>query len=247
LRMPVPDIALGAMLVFIVTSAGALAALLVGCVDRMKYAALLSFAAGAMAYTTVEMVAESHRVAGDMVVAGGFLAGFAFLMLMEKALPHAHRHLTKRELAKGGKKAALVAGAIAIHNIPEGLAVATAFASSGPLGWFVTAAIALQDFPEGAMVSAPLACYGVGRGKAVLLGVLSGLVEGVAAVLGYMFLSSFSLLVPPALAFSGGAMSYVILVEILPDAVEGRQERVAAAAFAAGAAITFAISRLLAV
>lgn len=245
--MPVPDFALGALLVFIATAGGSLAAVFVGCVDRMKYAALLSFAAGAMAYTTVEMLLESHRIAGDIAVAGGFMAGFLFLMLMEKALPHAHMHITKKELAGGRKKAALVAGAIAIHNIPEGLAVATAFAASGPLGWFVASSIALQDFPEGAMVSAPLACYGIKRGRAVLFGALSGLVEGVAAVLGYLFLNSFTPLVAPALAFSGGAMAYVILVEILPDAVEGKRERIAAVAFACGAAATFGIARVLAV
>lgn len=245
--MAVPDIALGALLVFIATSGGAMAALFIGCVDRTKYAVLLAFAAGAMAYTTVEMLLESHRMSGDVAAGAGFLAGFAFLMLMEKALPHAHLHITKKEIGRGGKKAALVAGAIAIHNIPEGLAVATAFAAQGPLGWFVASSIALQDFPEGAMVSAPLACYGLKRSRAVLFGILSGLVEGAAAVLGYVFLNSFAWLVAPALAFSGGAMAYVILVEILPDAVEGKRERLAAAAFACGTAAAFAIARILAV
>ncbi len=245
--MIVPDFALGALAVLLATSAGAAATFFFGCIDKRQYSAMLSFAAGAMAFSSVEMLLQSHRLAGDMAVAGGFVIGFLFLMASEKLLPHAHMHFTKKEITKSKKKAALIAGSISLHNVPEGFAVATAFAASGPLGWFVTTAIALQDIPEGALVSTPLACYGLEKRISVLFGVLSGAVEAAAAILGYLFLSSFSVLIPFALAFSAGAMTYVIFVEILPDALEGGMERVAALSFAVGAAITFALASLLAV
>lgn len=243
----IPDFVLAALVVFLATSAGAAAAAFLGCMEKGRYAALLAFAAGAMAYSAAEMLLQSHGLADDLTLAGGFLAGFVFLMAMEKLLPHAHRHITKRELEKSKKKSALIAGAIAIHNIPEGFAIATAFAASGPFGWFVTGAMALQDIPEGALASTPLACHGMGKGRAAMFGVFSGLVEGAAAVLGYLFLSSFLPLIPAALAFSAGAMIYVIFVEVLPDAMERGGERIAAAGFAAGALATFALASLLGV
>jgi zinc transporter, ZIP family len=242
-----PDVALGALLVLLATAAGALAAFFLGCIDRMKYSAMLAFAAGAMAFSSVEMLLQSHSLAGDLVVASGFAIGFLFLMASEKLLPHIHMKVRKKELAEGGKKAALIAGAISLHNVPEGFAIATAFAASGPLGWFVTTAIALQDIPEGALVSTPLACLGLRKRTAVLFGILSGAIEAAAAVLGYIFLSAFTGLVPVSLAFSAGAMTYVVFVEIMPDALGNGMERVAAAAFVAGAAVTFAIAAILAV
>jgi len=241
------DIFLGAIVVFLATAAGAAVAFFFGCVDKTKYSAMLSFSAGAMAFSAIEMLSQAHGMAGDAVVAVGFLLGFLALMGAEKLLPHVHMHLRKKELGKSKTKAALIAGTIALHNVPEGFAIATAFAASNPLGWFVTTSIALQDIPEGALVSTPLACYGIGVKKSVFFGMLSGFIEGVAAIFGYLFLSSFAALVPPALAFSAGAMVYVIFVEILPDALEGGMERVVALSFAAGAAITFGLASLLAV
>jgi ZIP family zinc transporter len=208
---------------------------------------MLAFSAGAMAFSSVEMLSQSHRMGGDVMVVAGFLLGFLALMGAEKLLPHVHMHLRKKELDKSKKKAALIAGTITLHNVPEGFAIATAFAASNPLGWFVTTSIALQDIPEGVLVSTPLACYGIGVKKSVIYGMFSGFIEGVAAIAGYLFLSSFAALVPPALAFSAGAMVYVIFVEVLPDALEGGMERVAALSFAAGAAMTFGLASLLAI
>jgi len=241
------DVVLGALVVFLATSAGAVTAFFFGCVGKAKYSIMLAFSAGAMAFSAVEMLSQSHRIGGDVMAVAGFLLGFLALMGAEKLLPHVHMHLRKKELDKTKKKAALIAGTITLHNVPEGLAIATAFAASNPLGWFVTTSIALQDIPEGALVSTPLACYGIGVKKSVIYGMFSGFIEGAAAIVGYLFLSSFAALVPPALAFSAGAMVYVIFVEILPDALEGGMERTVAVSFAAGAAVTFCIASALAV
>lgn len=240
------EVVLGALAVFLATSAGAVAAFFFGCVSKAKYSAMLAFSAGAMAFSAVEMFSQSHGMGGDVVAVAGFLLGFLAIMGAEKILPHVHMRLKNEKLDKSKKKAALIAGTLTLHNVPEGFAIATAFAASNPLGWFVTTSIALQDIPEGALVSTPLACYGIGVKKSAFYGMFSGLVEGAAAIAGYLFLSSFAALVPPALAFSAGAMVYVIFVEILPDALEGGMERVAAVSFAAGAAATFWIASLLA-
>jgi ZIP family zinc transporter len=243
----IQDIVLASLAVLVATSAGATAAFFFGCVDRRKYSVLLAFSAGAMAFTALEMLSKSHALAGDIAVGGGFASGLLFLLAAEKILPHAHMHFRKKEIAESKKKAALISGAITIHNVPEGLVIATAFAASGPLGWFATAAIALQDVPEGALVSTPLSCYGIDKRRAVLFGVLSGAVEAAAAIIGYAFLSLFASIIPGALAFSAGAMAYVVFVEIMPDAWGNGMERVAVVSFAAGAAATFAMAGLLGV
>ncbi|MFH0927062.1 MAG: ZIP family metal transporter, partial [Candidatus Micrarchaeota archaeon] len=160
-----------------------------------------------------------------------------------------------RELERGGigkmppeqAKAALLAGAISLHNIPEGLAVGFAFASSSALGWLVAASIAIQDIPEGLLVSAPLACFGMRNKSALGYGILSGVVEGIAAILGFLFLSSLILLVPAALAFSAGVMAYVVLVELLPDSFKRGLERVGAIGLIGGFGIAFLLARMLAV
>lgn len=244
--MGLPEAALGGLAVLLATSAGAAVVLFLGKIGKGGYTAMLAFSAGAMAYSSIEMLEESRK-AGDAGMFAGFAAGLLVLMAIEKALPHIHRHVRNTELGRPERKAALIAGSIAIHNVPEGLAVATAFASGTPLGWFVTTAIALQDIPEGALVSAPLAAYGIGSRQAALFGVLSGAVEAVAAAAGFVLLSAFASLVPLSLAFSGGAMAYVIFVELLPDAMADGMERTAAATFVCGAAAAYAIAGLLAV
>jgi len=241
------DILLGALAVLVATSAGAFAVLFIGCVDERRNAAMLAFAAGVMGYSAFEMLAQSHESAGDLVVIAGLAFGMLALAVSEKLLPHIHLHITKEELKHSKKKALMIGGAIALHNVPEGLAIATAFAASNPLGWFVTTTIAIQDIPEGALISTPLACYGMGKKKAVFFGVLSGLAEAAAAVAGFALLSIFVSIVPIALAFSAGAMAYVVLVELLPDAFRKGMERTGALAFAAGAAAAFGLASLFAV
>ncbi|MFH0884764.1 MAG: ZIP family metal transporter [Candidatus Micrarchaeota archaeon] len=236
------DILLGALTVLIATSAGAIAVLFTGCMIDKRNAAMLAFAAGAMGYSALEMLSSSHQAAGDIVVVEGLALGILALAVSEKLLPHVHLHITKEELKHSKKKAIMIGGAIALHNVPEGLAIATAFAASNPLGWFVTTTIAIQDIPEGILISAPLTCYGMKRRTAVLYGVLSGVAEAIAAVIGFAFLSMFSGIVPIALAFSAGAMGYVVLVELLPDAFQKGMERTGAIAFSLGAATAFALA-----
>ncbi len=238
------DVVLGALVVLLATSAGAVAVLFLGCMEERRNAAMLAFASGVMGYSAMEMLGESHATGGDVVMVAGLGLGIAALMVSEKLLPHIHLHITKEEIQHSKKKAIMIGGAIALHNVPEGLAIATAFAASNPLGWFVTTTIAIQDIPEGALISAPLACFGMKRSTAVWYGVLSGVAEAAAAVAGFAFLSVFTSIVPMALSFSAGAMIFVVLVELLPDAFAKGMERTGAIAFAAGAAGAFGLASL---
>lgn len=243
--MAFTDLILGATVACLATSLGSLFILAFRHTDKRMNTAALAFAAGVMAFSAVEMFTQAHKAIGDLTAAAGFLIGVAFLFVIEKTLPHIHYILSKKELAHPKKKAALIAGSIALHNVPEGFAIAAAFANSTPLGWLVTAAMSLQDIPEGLMVSAPLASYGMNKKTAIGFGIFSGVIEFAAAVAGFLLISIASAIAPIALAFSAGAMAYVVFVELLPDAFVQKQERLAAMAFLGGVAIAFGLAAVL--
>ena len=162
----------------------------------------------------------------------GFLGGAFFMRLVDLALPHLHLGLPTSE-AEGPKtswqRSTLLVLAITLHNIPEGLAVGVAFgaAASGMGTATVGAAVALgigiglQNFPEGMAVSLPLRREGISRSKALWYGQLSGMVEPVAGVLGAAAVLFFYPLLPYALAFAAGAMIFVVIEEVIPEAQLG--------------------------
>lgn len=238
---------LGALMAAIATSIGAFSIIFFKIKCEEGYSKLLAFAAGVMGFSAVEMFSQSHSVSGDVTAIAGMIVGIAVLFLAEKSIPHMHRLVKKSEIEKSKKKAALIAGAITIHNVPEGFAIAAAFAGSNPLGWLVAASIAIQDIPEGFMVAAPMVCYGMKRKRAIQFGIFSGIVEFFGAMFGFVFLSLVSALGPFALAFSSGAMAYVVLVEIMPDAISGGREREASISFILGAIVAFILATLLGV
>jgi len=240
------DLFLGALTVFLATSLGSLGIFLFRGreIGKVDYSNIISFCAGVMAFSAAEMFVESRTHTGDMVAVMGFLVGVITLFAVERTLPHLHFVLRRTKMSDSKKKAALIAGTITIHNIPEGLAVASAFAHSTPLGWLVTSSIAVQDAPEGMMVAAPLACYGMNVQSSFKYGVFSGVVEGLAALFAYALLSSVVVIIPPALSFSAGAMLYVVLVELLPDAFKGKPWAVALF-FVGGVMVAFGIASFL--
>ncbi len=239
------EVGLGALAIFLATSLGSVAAFAINRINKIPYSAMIAFSAGIMAFSALEMLTQSHKSSGDFAVIVGLTLGTAVLFASDRLLPHIHSHIRKSELMASKKKATLLAGALTIHNVPEGFSVASAFASSVPLGWLLTASIALQDIPEGLLVSAPLARYGVSMKRSIGFGVLSGLVEAGAAIAGYVLLRFVSAAIPLALSFSAGAMLYVILAELLPDAFRNGLERTAAVSFLAGFIIAFVLAGLL--
>lgn len=242
--MDIIQFVIGAFIAMLATSIGALAVLPFRVFDKKLYAALLAFAAGVMAYSSVEMLSQSNKDGGSLAAAFWFLAGVLLIAFMERTLPHLHYIMRKKQLARSKKKVALIAGTISIHNIPEGFAIASAFAGSPALGWLVTTSIALQDAPEGFLVSAPLMCYGLSKSRSLFFGIFSGIVEFLAAIVGYILLVYGIVATPVALAFSAGAMTYVILVELLPDSFKEKQWRIALLSFISGILLAFAIAVL---
>ena len=198
---------------------------------------MLGFAAGIMIAASfwsllspaIEMSLEQGQNAW-LTVAIGFLLGGAFLYFADKTLPHLHLGLdtSKAEGIKTSwQRSVLLVLAITLHNIPEGLAVGVAFgaAASGEMGAATIAGalvlaigIGLQNFPEGAAVSIPLRREGFSRKKAFLYGQASGIVEPIAGVIGAFAVLEMKPILPYALAFAAGAMIYVVVEELIPEA-----------------------------
>ncbi len=200
---------------------------------------MLGFAAGVMIAASfwsllkpaIEMTEASGGITWVPAVVG-FLAGGAFLLIIDKIIPHLHLGLStdKAEGIKTGwERSVLLVLAITLHNIPEGLAVGVAFgalASNSDVASLTGAmalafGIGLQNFPEGAAVSIPLRREGFSRLKAFNYGQLSGIVEPIAGVIGAYLVLVISPLLPYALAFAAGAMIFVVIEELIPESQRG--------------------------
>lgn len=202
---------------------------------------MLGFAAGVMIAASfwsllnpaIDMAEESGTPSWIPAVVG-FLSGGAFLLLVDKILPHLHLGLSI-DKAEGIKtswhRSVLLVLSITLHNIPEGLAVGVAFGAlainpdAGMLAGAVVLAIGIgiQNFPEGAAVSIPLRREGFSRLKAFNYGQLSGIVEPVAGVLGAYLVLTIQPLLPYALSFAAGAMIFVVVEELIPESQTGNE------------------------
>lgn len=202
---------------------------------------MLGFAAGVMIAASFwsllnPAIAMTEELGGIPWVPAvvGFLSGGAFLLAIDKVLPHLHLGL-KIDKAEGikttWKRSVLLVLAITLHNIPEGLAVGVAFGAlaSNPTTGALAGAIALalgiglQNFPEGAAVSIPLRREGFSRLKAFNYGQLSGIVEPIAAVIGAYLVLSMTQILPYALSFAAGAMIFVVVEELIPESQTGQE------------------------
>lgn len=229
-------------------------------IDRRLLDGMLGFAAGVMiAASFWSLLAPAIRIAEAssplpawFVVLAGFLAGGGFLYGVDRLLPHLHQGLAL-EKAEGLKssfqRSALLILAITIHNIPEGLAVGVAFGAvpAGIEGASLAGAVALaigiglQNFPEGAAVSVPLRREGLSRSKCFFYGQLSGVVEPIAGVAGALAVTSFTAVLPYALAFAAGAMIFVVVEELVPESQLSGNSDIGTA----GALVGFAVMMVL--
>ena len=207
-------------------------------VNRKILDGMLGFAAGVMIAASfwsllapaIEHSEQSNPFLGGIVpVLFGFLLGGACMRLIDIFLPHLHPGAPPEE-TEGIKttwhRSMLLISAITLHNIPEGLAVGVAFgaaASGDGIGAAIALAIGIgiQNFPEGAAVSLPLRREGLSRKESFWWGQLSALVEPIAAVLGAAVVVYMDPLLPYALAFAAGAMIFVVVEELVPEAHRG--------------------------
>lgn len=214
--------------------------------------ALLGFSSGVMMAASVwsllipAMDLSTERGMGKfsfLPAISGLLIGILLLLLFDRLIPHLHLTQTQPEGPKSSlQKTTMMILAVAIHNLPEGMAVGAVFAGLKNAGTEVTLAsafalsvgIAIQNFPEGAIISMPLKSEGSSRRKSFLYGTLSGLVEPFGAI-AVILLSDFLIpLLPYLLSFAAGAMIYVIVEEIIPEASEGTHSNIATIGFAVG-------------
>ncbi len=207
--------------------------------DTLKKS-LLGFASGVMVAASVfslliPSIAGSASLGklAFLPATVGTMLGMAFLLILDNVIPHLHIGADKPEGVHGGKKkiskSMMLMLAVTLHNIPEGMAPGVVFAGAlrgepdvTLAGAFALAVgMAVQNFPEGAVISMPLVSEGESKGKAFLKGALSGAVEPVGAAL-TIFLTGFvSTLMPYFLSFAAGAMLYVVVEELIPEASEG--------------------------
>lgn len=219
-----------------VTALGASMVIFFKSINRRLLNGMLGFAAGVMiAASFWSLLAPAIDLSQELALPSwlpatfGFLLGGAFLWGIDKILPHLHADLPIQK-AEGIKtswqRSILLVLAITLHNIPEGLAIGVAFGavSAGISSAALSSAIALaigiglQNFPEGAAVAIPLRREGFSRWKSWWYGQVSGLVEPIAAVLGAVGVLAMRPILPYALAFAAGAMIYVVVEELIPEA-----------------------------
>lgn len=213
--------------------------------------AVTGFAGGVMIAASVwSLLLPAIEQSSYYIAALGFILGVAFLLLLDTIVPHIHATAEKAEgRASGLSRSSLLMLAVTLHNIPEGMAVgaaaAAAIASDGAISYASALAlslgIALQNFPEGLVVSMPLYKAGKNKGRAFLEGTLSGIVEPIGALVAFIFVSFLSSLLPVLLSFAAGAMFYVVVEELIPEASEGEHSNIGTI----GAAIGFALMMLL--
>lgn len=227
--------ALGTGFTFLMTTLGAATIFLFK--KEMKesmQSMFLGFAAGVMIAASVwSLLIPAMQQAEDLGLiawipaAGGFVLGGVFLNLLDKVLPHLHPGSEEPEGPKSSlKRTTMLVFAVTLHNIPEGMAVGLAFAvtatSSGSISLASAIALALgiglQNFPEGAAVSLPLQKEGCSKPKAFLYGTLSGIVEPIAGIGVVAIAGAATNVMPWLLSFAAGAMIYVVVEELIPEA-----------------------------
>lgn len=260
--MTVLQIATILLIPFCGTVVGSASALLLGKQGASRFqSTLLGFASGVMVAAAVWSLlipaiefAEQGGGVGWLPASVGFLAGMGFMLLLDHFTPHLHIGSTSPEgmPSKLGRSAMLML-AVTLHNIPEGMAVGVVVAGvlSGQADMGAAAAIALaagmalQNIPEGAIISLPLRAQGSSRLKSFGYGALSGIVEPVSALVTILLVEQLIGVFPYLLAAAAGAMLYVVIEELIPEAHEDKHSNMPTVGFAVGFVIMMVLDTAL--
>lgn len=247
MSLPLLGTSLGAAMVFVMRRE----------MSQLLQKALLGFASGVMIAASVwslllpaiDMARESGSPAWLPAVVG-FLAGIGFLLVLDSVVPHLHLESdTPEGRPSGFSRSFMLVLAVTLHNIPEGMAVGVVLAGmlsdtagiSGAAALALSMGIAIQNFPEGAIISMPLVATGMTKRRSFLYGVLSGLVEPVGAAVTILLTSLVTPILPYILSFAAGAMIYVVVEELIPEAQTGKHSNISTV----GVAVGFALMMLL--
>ena len=245
-------LALGILIPFLGTTLGAFMVFFMKKNLNWKVELILaSFAAGVMIAASIwslivpamEMTTGFDENFVWVPTAIGFMIGILFLLFLDHVIPHLHANDEEPEGPKSKlKKTTMLVTAVTLHNIPEGLAVGVVLAGayygstvitlSGALA--LSIGIAIQNFPEGAIISMPLCAAGASKPKSFLFGMLSGIVEPIAAALTLLIVGFVEAVLPYVLSFAAGAMIYVCFEELIPSAHQERHSNLAIIAFSFG-------------
>ena len=248
----------GLLIPFLGTAAGA------ACVFFMRRAlstavqrALTGFAAGVMVAASIwSLIIPAIEQSGDLGKWAflpaflGFWCGVAFLLALDRLIPHLHANARDPEGPKSRlARTTMMVLAVTLHNIPEGMAVGIVYAGVRNGSALITAGgalslalgIAIQNFPEGAIISMPLHAEGKGKGAAFGLGVLSGAVEPVFGALTVLAAGLIGPAMPYLLSFAAGAMLYVVVEELIPEMSAGEHSNRGTVFFAVGFSIMMAL------
>lgn len=251
------QLAAGLLIPFAGTTLGSAMVFFMRGMNKQIEKLLLGFAAGVMIAASVwsllipaiDMAGELGQIAW-LPAAGGFLGGMAFLLVLDSLIPHLHLESTKPEGVESTlKKTTMLVLAVTLHNIPEGMSVGVTFAGAliGDAGITMAGAfalavgIAIQNFLEGAIISLPLRSEGVSKMRAFVYGALSGIVEPIGAFVTILLAEQIVSALPVFLAFAAGAMIYVVVEELIPEAQAGEHSNIATV----GVAVGFVIMMIL--
>ena len=210
----------------------------------------IGFAAGVMVAASVwSLIIPSIELSEGMgrlswlPAAVGIILGMLFLLMLDNLVPHQHLTSDTPEGPRSGLgKRQMLMLAVTLHNIPEGMAVGAVVAGAlnGDAGISMAAAsalaigMAIQNIPEGAIISLPLRSEGMTRRRSFLYGGLSGIVEPISALVMILLFEHISPVLPYLLAFSAGAMLYVVVEELIPETQQGKHSNIGTIAFAIG-------------
>lgn len=221
---------------------------------------LLGFASGVMVAASIwSLLIPSIDMAKQSIIPAtvGFLAGIVFLLLIDELTPHLHIGSKEAEGPKSRlSRTMMLALAVTIHNLPEGMAVGVVFAGTEQsvlynTGLTLSAAIAvsigiaIQNIPEGAIISMPMHAEGNSRLKSFFIGTLSGVVEPLGSVAILLLASVIGVTLPYLLAFAAGAMMYVVVEELIPETAQGHHTNLSTIGFAVGFVLMMTMDVLL--
>ena len=213
---------------------------------------VLSFAAGVMlAAAVLGLILPSLEYGGKyglLITVAGVFVGAVCLNLIDKLVPHLHQFVggDKEHHNSSLDKVLLFVAAIAIHNLPEGIAAGVGFgAGDDTQALIIAGGIALQNIPEGMVIIGPMLAAGISPKKTFVCAMITGLVEVVGTLVGYFAVSVAAVILPFALAFAGGTMLYVISDEMIPETHAHGNERGATYALLVGFCLMLAVDVLL--